>query len=452
MASDRRGTQRQRLVDGLIRAAGRDGYESTNITRIHKEAGVSRPTIYEYYADRESCLAEALEQISDELIETVSAAVAARPAELATEAALGALLEFADHEPAKARLFFDDSMRAGASALDIRDRSIDAAAEIIEKAHEGLADQAVVPRIPIAPLLGGVYRLLAPRLRRGERGQQSTRDGLLAWIQLYSERGTGGSPKPEPQPTRPDSVLAHAPPGIRGGLGPPTRGESSEIKRRRILRAISELAKRDGYDKLTITQISAAAGIHPRLFKKQFPVKEQAYVALHELYYQQVMGVVASASSSGRYWERRIWDMTRDAAHYLDENPDTAWATLVGGYTAGEQTVATIETGAMSFTLYLREGDVRQAADESRGTADEPRPTITHEAIARTVFEIGYRQARKTHQAGAAVGPVTAFSASAPQVAWIALAPFLGATVARKVVEGWVDETPPVGPGPGADG
>lgn len=55
MAPDRKSTQRQRLIDGLIATAGRDGYANTNIARIHKAAGVSRRTYYEYFPDRDAC-------------------------------------------------------------------------------------------------------------------------------------------------------------------------------------------------------------------------------------------------------------------------------------------------------------------------------------------------------------------------------------------------------------
>ena len=439
MPSDMKSTQRQRLIDGLIRVVGRDGYENTNITRIHKEAGVSRPTFYEYYGDRESCLAEALEQISAELIATVATAVAAGPADLAINGALSALLAFADDEPAKARLIFDDSMRAGGTALDIRDRCIYAGAEIIDAAHEDLDDQAIIPQIPTPIFLGGLYRLLAPRLRAGQTGHHALHGSALAWSQRYCEGGPGWAPWQEPRAPLKSIVLSRPPPGIRGGLGARTRRESSELRRRRILQAISELARRDGYDRLTITQIAAAAGTHPRLFTKQFPVKEQAYVALHELYYQQVMAVAASAYSSGYSWERRIWDMTRNAAQYLDENPETAWATFVGGYTAGEQTIAKIENGTMSFTLYLQEGCLREAADQGKGVSEGRPSAIMLEGIARTVFEVGYRQVRDAQQAGAPVGATTAFSRKVPQVAWIALASFLGAAEARKLIEGWVD-------------
>ncbi|HXM87565.1 MAG TPA: TetR/AcrR family transcriptional regulator, partial [Solirubrobacteraceae bacterium] len=48
-------TQRERLVHGMVEAANVGGYASANVSAVIANAGVSRPTFYEYFVDRDDC-------------------------------------------------------------------------------------------------------------------------------------------------------------------------------------------------------------------------------------------------------------------------------------------------------------------------------------------------------------------------------------------------------------
>jgi AcrR family transcriptional regulator len=439
MASDRKSTQRQRLIDALIATAGKDGYDATNIARIHKHAAVSRPTYYEYFPDKEACLVGALEQIGEELVLAVANAVEASAPDMVLGEAVSAVLAFADGEPAKARVLYDDSMRGGGLALDVRDGSLASMAATIGRARGGTRGAgAAVPAIDASVLLGGILRVLAPRLRTGKRGHKALAPGLLAWTDGYA----GGRDAADPAvraPELPAVRIAHRPPQIAAGE-PMTRRalpRAPALQRTRILGAIAELAQRDGYRNLTVAAVTDRAGVKAHAFSRHFPSKESAYAALHDLYYQQLMAVVASAASPHRTWPRRIWDATRTAAQYLDENPRLAQAMFVSGYQAGDEAISQIETGTLAFTLYLEEGHrYGLGEDQSRGP-DDPAPDaagaspprIALEAIARTVFEIGYRTVRAQGR-----GENATFHGAVPDVVCVALAPFVGATEARRLI------------------
>ncbi len=51
----RKRTQRERLIAGMVMAARRHGYAGANVSRVIARAGVSRPTFYEYFADKDDC-------------------------------------------------------------------------------------------------------------------------------------------------------------------------------------------------------------------------------------------------------------------------------------------------------------------------------------------------------------------------------------------------------------
>src|SRR5271168_2274920 len=59
----RRSTQRERLLAGVLATVDEAGYAGTSVSRIIGEAGVSRPTFYDYFSDKEDCLLGALRDI-----------------------------------------------------------------------------------------------------------------------------------------------------------------------------------------------------------------------------------------------------------------------------------------------------------------------------------------------------------------------------------------------------
>ena len=51
-----RGAARRRLVEAAARCIERDGLDATSLSSVAAEAGVSRPTVYRYFADRHALL------------------------------------------------------------------------------------------------------------------------------------------------------------------------------------------------------------------------------------------------------------------------------------------------------------------------------------------------------------------------------------------------------------
>ena len=64
----RKSTQRERLLASMVATVNRGGYGGANVSRIITEAGVSRPTFYEYFSDKDDCFLGALDDIHERLI------------------------------------------------------------------------------------------------------------------------------------------------------------------------------------------------------------------------------------------------------------------------------------------------------------------------------------------------------------------------------------------------
>jgi AcrR family transcriptional regulator len=62
---------RQRLLDAATRCIARDGLAATSVASVAAEAGVSRPTVYRYFDDRDELVRDALRVSAEGLRDTV---------------------------------------------------------------------------------------------------------------------------------------------------------------------------------------------------------------------------------------------------------------------------------------------------------------------------------------------------------------------------------------------
>lgn len=433
LKKDRKSTQRERLLAGMVTAANRDGYAQANVSKIIAHAGVSRPTFYDYFADKDDCLGGALGDVHRRLLQDVRLAVARDPPEQALQASLTALLRFAGAEPAQALFLTGQAMAAGPSAMVARDQGIAAIERVIEEARSRLSATARIPDVSPRIVIGGVYRLLASRLRRGELGMSRALDDLISWVDSY-ERPAGErrwrtldpSPiGPAPPELFPEQLGAPSPlPPGRPGL---SMEEAAANRRQRILYAAARLAEKQGYNATTTADITRLAGVDGRAFYAAFADKQDAFMAVHELGVQQVMDATATAFFTGASWPERIWEAGKAFTGLLQSNPMFAHVGFVEAYAVGPAAVQRIEDSHVTFTIFLQEGyqQLPRRAPPSR---------LGLEAIITSIFEIVYREAR--------AGRDPRLTGMLAHMAFLALAPFLGAEEANQFIDGRLAKTP----------
>src|SRR3954452_22118288 len=74
---DARGSQRARLVEGMIQAVAEKGYAAATVADAVKAARVSRGTFYAQFASKEECFLEAYRFGIEVMVERVRASVRA---------------------------------------------------------------------------------------------------------------------------------------------------------------------------------------------------------------------------------------------------------------------------------------------------------------------------------------------------------------------------------------
>jgi AcrR family transcriptional regulator len=429
MQSDRKSTQRDRLIAGMSKAVATRGYAAANIVHAIDNAGVSRPTFYEYFEDKDDCFQSVLVEANDRLLREMREGVRRVSREHAVAASLQALLRFADAQPEAARMLFAESMACGGAALDIRDRGLEEAQAMIEDAHADLPWDTPTPDNSSRAMLGGVYRLLAPRLRRGESASRALFDDLLTWVESYEQPRGRHRWRTLQAATLPSAVVPNLPPRFPAEAPPPppassgrTRDAVDEDVRLRILHAVAYIAEQRGYPAASIAEITKVAGVDSRVFYRHFGDKQRAFAAVSELYYQQLMAVTASAFIGGGSWPRRIWDAALASARYLEQNRNLAHVALVQSHAGGAEAVKRGDDSLMAFTLFLQEGyrDIRADAGGS-GPAQ-----VALEAIALTSWEIAYGEIRSR--------ATPRLAGLSGHVSWLSLAPFLGARDANRFI------------------
>ncbi len=408
----------------MLLAAVRRGYAGANVAQVIAHAGVSRPTFYEYFADRDDCFLAVHRDISEQLLGHVSEAVSSTPPERALQAGVKTLFVRAQAKPDRARFLVNETLAGGHLALDQRDLLIDRIAQIIERSRARASPETPTPDLPTQAVLGGICGLLAPRLRRNEYDLSDLADEICAWIDGYNRPSSEHRWRTlEPGPAMPaarhvSELSPHPPVALPRGRPSLSSAEIATHQRERIVYATGEIAAEKGYAEVKIADITAAAGVDRRVFYAHFRDKQEAFLATHELGFQQTMAVAAKAFFSCDGWPERIWEGLHAGSHFNATHPVVAHIGYVEAHAVGSPAIQRVDDSRAAFNIFAQEG-FRYASS--------PPPPATLDALSATIFEIGYRHARSRR--------VQLLPRLTSHAAYLVLAPFLGIEQANEFID-----------------
>jgi AcrR family transcriptional regulator len=163
--------QRERLIAGMLRAASELAYRETNVQDVIERAGVSRPTFYEHFANKEDCFLTAFDATAARLRDRVASAARKGGDSWRSRSRFGleTVLHFTVTEPDAARTLVVEARAASTEAVIRRDQLLDYFASCIEReVRERLPDAPSYSPITAAGIVGGLEALLYSRLNRGE--------------------------------------------------------------------------------------------------------------------------------------------------------------------------------------------------------------------------------------------------------------------------------------------
>jgi AcrR family transcriptional regulator len=166
-----RAIQRERILVGMLRAVSELGYRSTNVQDVIERAGVSRPTFYEHFSNKDDCFLNAFDASAARLRDRVATA-AAEGGDVWRDrlrGGFGALLTFAATEPEAARTVIVEARAATRDAALHRIALLDHFATCIDgQVRDHLSTGGTPSPITSVGVVGGVESLLYARLSKGQ--------------------------------------------------------------------------------------------------------------------------------------------------------------------------------------------------------------------------------------------------------------------------------------------
>lgn len=162
--------QRERLLAAMLRATAELGYREVSVQEVLDRAGVSRPTFYEHFENKEACFLAAFDSAAARLRERLeTAAEDGEGWRQRFRLSLEELLRFVAEDHDAAMSLIVDARAACPPALERRDQLLDHFASCLDTQVRAEADPANAPSaIAAAGIIGGIEALLYARLNRGE--------------------------------------------------------------------------------------------------------------------------------------------------------------------------------------------------------------------------------------------------------------------------------------------
>lgn len=164
-----RGSQRRRILQGMIEVVADRGYAEARISDAIEAAGVSRKTFYELFSDKEECFLAAYDEVTEHVSALVEEAFAAGDGpEDRIERALRAYLGFWADEPDIARMCVVEVLAAGPAARARRAAATDRLADLLAGALLELRGDKRLSELSARGLVGGVQELIYGPIDAGD--------------------------------------------------------------------------------------------------------------------------------------------------------------------------------------------------------------------------------------------------------------------------------------------
>jgi AcrR family transcriptional regulator len=166
--------QKQRLFDAAATVFSRVGYADASAEAISREAGMSKATFYEHFANKEECLVALFEYVSETVLGALVEAArgAGRDYQDRHRAGLRAFLEIAEASPSMAQAILVETVGAGPRVAELRDHALNTIAQVMYAETVRGAERTGGPAFASADeafaIVGATFELVSRQLRTGQ--------------------------------------------------------------------------------------------------------------------------------------------------------------------------------------------------------------------------------------------------------------------------------------------
>lgn len=176
--------QRERLLAAMIGAVTEIGYNTLTVQNVLTRAGISRPTFYEQFEDKEDCFLAAFDAAASRMRERIEAVVAEAGPSWRDQLRNGIaeLLHYIADEPQEARMVIVEARASSSAGLQRRDGLLDRFAGCIDALVREDLDEPP-SAIAAAGVVGGIESVVYARLQKGETDEL---DALLPSLMYFA--------------------------------------------------------------------------------------------------------------------------------------------------------------------------------------------------------------------------------------------------------------------------
>jgi AcrR family transcriptional regulator len=136
-------------------------------------------------------------------------------------------------------------------------------------------------------------------------------------------------------------------------------------QRERLLAAVASVVAGNGYNKMTVAQITEAASVSRRTFYQHFSDKEDAFLAAYDAVDSHLDCLLAEAAGKRSDWPCRVAAVLAELTRFFAAHAEVARMYLVEAAVVGEGTIGRREHSAERLITLLSEG--REQRVEARG-------------------------------------------------------------------------------------
>ncbi len=183
--------QRRRLFEAAAAVFARMGYAEASAQAISREAGMSKATFYEHFANKEECILALFEAAAEELVRAMAQAANGREhrsyEERVTDG-VRALVGALSADPRAARTLLVEIMGAGPRAVARRDEVLEAFADGLYRDNARVAPKLDAPTFAspddAVAVVGATIELVSRHLRTGRPAEPAALEPIITRIVL----------------------------------------------------------------------------------------------------------------------------------------------------------------------------------------------------------------------------------------------------------------------------
>jgi AcrR family transcriptional regulator len=165
--------QRGRLLEAASRVFARAGYAEASAESISREAGMSKATFYEHFANKEECILALFDVARDVILRAMgeAAGAAGGDPQARLRAGVRAFLEVLASHPDDAQTLLVEIIGAGPRAAERRDTILTGFAAVLDRDNETAAAKGTINRFASTDdafaVVGAIAELASRQVRLG---------------------------------------------------------------------------------------------------------------------------------------------------------------------------------------------------------------------------------------------------------------------------------------------